>query len=207
MDSNKIKRLIIIGASGHGKVVSDIARLNGYKNIVFLDNNSALRECAGYPVLGPDTMTRELEGDIFIAVGNNEIRKKLMERDIGRRFPVLIHPKAVVAEDVVIGDGTVVMAGSIINPGVRIQKGCIINTSSSVDHDCVIENYCHISVGAHLSGTVTVGEQTWIGAGVVVSNNITICNNCIIGAGAVVVNSIEKTGTYIGVPAKEKVGE
>ena len=198
-----MNRLIIIGASGHGKVVADIAVLNGYKDIVFLDNDPEIKTCAGYPVLGPDTMTSELDGDVFVAVGNAEIRKKLMERDANRNFPVLIHPSAVVADSSEVGVGSVVMAGTVINPGARIGKGCIINTSSSVDHDCVVGDYVHISVGAHLSGTVVVGTGTWIGTGAIVSNNVNICGECMIGAGAVVIKDIGEPGTYVGVPARK----
>ena len=110
-----MNKLIIIGASGHGKVVADIAALNGYKDIVFLDNDSGIKTCVGHPVLGPDTMTSELDGDVFVAVGNAEIRKKLMERDANRNFPVLIHPSAVIAESAEVGTGSVVMAGAVIN--------------------------------------------------------------------------------------------
>lgn len=199
-----MNRLIIIGASGHGKVVADIAVLNGYKDIMFLDNDPEIKTCAGYPVLGPDTMTSGLDGDVFIAVGKAETRKKLMERDANRNFPVLLHPSAVVAESAEIGAGSVVIAGAVINPGAQIGKGCIINTSSSVDHDCLVGDYVHISVGAHLSGTVVVGTGTWIGTGAIVSNNVNICGGCMIGAGAVVIKDIGKPGTYIGVPARLK---
>lgn len=198
-----MNRLIIVGASGHGKVVADVAKRCGYSDIVFLDNDGTISSCAGYPVLGPDTMVAGLEGDVFIAVGNSQTRQRLMERDRGRVFPVLVHPDAVVAADVEIGAGSVVMAGVVINPGVRIGKGCIINTSSSIDHGCEISDYCHISVGAHLCGTVRVGEQTWIGAGVTVSNNVNICSNVLIGAGTVVIDDIGESGTYVGVPAKK----
>lgn len=199
-----MNRLIIIGASGHGKVVADIAALNGYKDIVFLDNDPEIKACASYPVLGPDTMTSELDGDVFIAVGKAETRKKLMERNKTRSFPALVHPSAVVAKNAEVGVGSVVMAGAVINPEARIGKGCIINTSSSVDHDCVVGDYVHISVGAHLSGTVVVGTGTWIGAGAIVSNNVDICADCVIGAGAVVIKDIDEPGTYVGVPAKLK---
>lgn len=197
-----MKRLIIIGASGHGKVVADIAKKCGYTDIVFLDNDPNIKSCAGHPVLGPDTMTAELDGDIFIAVGKAEIRKKLMERDSDRNFPVLIHTDAVISDDVEIGEGTVVVAGTVINQGSRIGKGCIVNTSSSVDHDCIIGKYCHISVGSHLCGTVRIGDNTWIGAGATISNNVNICGGCTIGAGAVVIKNIDEPGTYVGVPAK-----
>lgn len=200
-----MNRLIIIGASGHGKVVADIAKLSGYRDIVFLDNNLEIKECAGYPVSGPDTMVKDLEGDLFIAVGNAEIRRRLMDREADRSFPVLIHPSAVIAEGVKIGDGTVVMAGAVVNPDTKIGKGCIVNTSSSIDHDCVVEDFSHIAVGAHLCGTVHVGKGTWVGAGATVSNNVNICGSCMIGAGAVVIKDIEEPGTYVGVPAKLKM--
>lgn len=198
-----MNRLIIIGASGHGKVVADIARLNGYEEIVFLDNNPELKECLGYPVLGPDTMTIELDGEILIAVGNCLIRKNLMERECGRVFSTLSHPSAVIANDVVIGEGSVVMAGAVINSGTKVGKGCIINTSSSVDHDCIVGDYCHISVGAHLAGTVCVENCGWIGTGATVSNNVNICPDVVIGAGAVVIKDIDEAGTYVGVPAQK----
>ena len=199
----QINRLIIIGASGHGKVVADIAKRCGYEDIVFLDNDQEIKSCAGYPVLGPDTLAAELEGDIFIAIGKAEYRRTLMDRYVGRNMPTLIHPNAAIADDVKIGAGSVVMAGAVINPNTRIGRGCIINTCASVDHDCIVEDFVHIAVGAHLCGSVTVGKETWIGAGSTISNNITICKNCMIGAGAVVIRNIKYPGTYIGVPACE----
>lgn len=195
-------KLIIIGASGHGRVVADIAKKCGYNEIVFLDNDLNISTCAGYPVLGADSMVSQLEGDLFIAVGNGQIRKKLMGRETDRHFPVLIHPNAVVADDVEIGCGSVVMAGAVVNPGVQIGNGVIVNTCASVDHDCEVGDFVHVSVGAHVAGTVTIGENTWIGAGATVSNNVNICGDCMIGAGAVVIKDINEPGTYVGVPAR-----
>lgn len=197
-----MNRLIIIGASGHGKVVADIAVLNGYKDIVFLDDDESIKECAGWPVVGKSTQAPD--GEVFVAVGNPETRKRLMALYRDRAQPVLVHPKAVVAENVKIGSGTVVMAGAVINPGVTIGKGVIVNTSSSIDHDCSVGDYSHISVGAHLCGTVKVDDIVWVGAGATVINNVNICSNVVVGAGAVVIKDINEPGTYIGVPAKKK---
>ena len=191
-------KLTIIGASGHGKVVADIARLNGYNRIVFLDDNPEVSTCGIYPVIGKTD--KNVDGDLFVAIGNSEIRKRLAE---GRTLINLIHPNAVIADGVQIGEGSAVMAGVIINPGVILGKGCIVNTSSSIDHDCEIGEYVHIAVGAHLCGSVVVGNNTWIGAGAIVSNNVKICSNCTIGAGAVVIRNITESGTYVGVPTRK----
>ena len=198
-----MNKLVIIGASGHGKVVADIAVLCGYDQIEFLDDDESLSNCGRWPVVGKTSKASENHDDLFIAIGNAETRKMMIERYSNKHLVTLIHPDAVIADGVTIGIGTVIMPGTVINPDVDIGKGCIINTSSSVDHDCLLENYVHISVGAHLSGTVHVGELTWIGAGAIVSNNIDICADCVIGAGAVVVNDIIESGTYVGVPAKK----
>lgn len=196
-------KLTIVGASGHGKVVADIAKKCGYTDISFLDNDADKKMCLGYPVIGSVSLLSEINDDVFIAIGNSDVRKELMTKYSFLKYPILIHPNAVVADDVEIDDGSVVMAGSVINPGAKIGKGVIINTCSSVDHDCIIGDYCHIAVGAHLCGNVVVGDSTWVGAGTTINNNVTICGNCMIGAGAVVVKNITRKGTYIGVPAKQ----
>lgn len=201
-----MNKLIIIGASGHGKVIADIAEQKGYTDIAFLDDNKTQEICSHYPILGTSKQACQyLDRDFIIGIGNAQIRKKLTEEllRLGSNIVSLIHPKAVVASDVHLGFGTVVMAGAVINPSVTIGNGCIINTCASIDHDCIIGNYVHVSVGAHVAGTVTINDDTWIGIGAAISNNIFITKNCLIGAGAVVVKDIKKSGTYIGIPAKK----
>ena len=202
-----MNRLIVIGASGHGKVVTDAAKQMGYKDIVFLDDDTSIIECAGFPVVGTSGDLSSLEGDVFAAIGNGFIRQEVMENNEDRTFPTIVHPSAVIADGTVLGAGSVVMAGAVINPGTVIGKGVIVNTSCSIDHDCSIGDFAHISVGSHIAGTVSIGKQTWIGAGAVVSNNITICEGCMIGAGTVVINDINEKGRYVGIPARLLVKE
>jgi sugar O-acyltransferase (sialic acid O-acetyltransferase NeuD family) len=198
-------KLIIIGASGHGKVVADIAiKMNKWQSIVFLDDDQAIKISIGLEVIGKtaDAFTYKDEADFFVAIGNNAVREKVQEKLIeeGLNVVSLIHPSAVVGIDVEIEIGTVVMAAVVINSSTRIGKGCIINTSSSLDHDNVIEDYVHISPGASLAGKVKVGKGSWLGIGSIVSNNVNICSGCKVGAGAVVVKDITEPGTYVGVP-------
>lgn len=200
------KRLVIIGSGGHGKVIADLAKLNGYREIVFLDDDINKKTCGTYPVVGTSKdVSRYTDWDFVVAIGNNAVRRRVQTGLIEQGLTVvsLIHPNAVVAEDVQIGEGTVVMAGAVVNPASVIGRGCIINTCASVDHDNCIGDFVHISVGSHLAGTVQIGAETMIGAGAVVSNNIRICGGCMIGAGAVVVRNIEESGTYVGVPARK----
>lgn len=200
--------LVIIGASGHGKVVADIACQLGYSNIVFLDDNTEVKMCGNFKVVGKcNAAPKYSTADFIVAIGDANIRQKLHGElnQKGLHLISLIHPAAVVALNVKIGVGTVVMAGAVINPHVEIGQGCIINTCASVDHDCIIGDFAHISIGSHIAGTVKIGRKTWVGAGAIVSNNIDIVDDCILGAGAVVVNNILKPDTYVGVPARKMV--
>lgn len=203
-----MKRLAIIGASGHGKVIADIAVKNGYEEIVFLDDNPNVQECAGFRVVGTSgEVDIYPDCDVIVAIGNASIRKKIHKQVGEDRLATLIHPQAAISRRVTIGKGTVVMAGAVINSDSKIGEGCIINTGASVDHDCNIGDFVHVSVGAHVAGTVIIGDGTWIGAGATVSNNIEICGECMIGGGAVVVSNIKEKGTYIGVPVKKMKSE
>ena len=195
-----MNRLIIIGASGHGKVIADIAVKNGYEDIVFLDDDESLQECAGFPVIGKTQEAQTLCGDKIVAIGNASIRARIQKE---LDTVTLIHPNATIGRRVTIGKGSVVMAGAVINSDTVIGDGCIINTAASVDHDCVIEDFVHVAVGAHLCGTVHIGKNTWIGAGATVSNNINICEDCMIGAGGVVTKDINEEGIYIGIPVEK----
>lgn len=202
------KKLLIIGASGHGKVVADIAlSLGKWEEIYFLDDDKSIKKSLGLEVIGTTDKIADYidEYDMFVGIGNNEIRKKLYMKleQLGASIPVLVHPSAVVGKEVTIDKGTVVMAGVVINCSTTIGKGCIINTGARIDHDNLIEDFVHISPGSLLAGTVTIGECTWLGIGSVVRNNIKIAKKCLIGAGAVVVRNITKNGVYIGVPAKK----
>ncbi len=200
-------KLLIIGASGHGRVVADIAiKMNRWQQIAFLDDDEEIQSPIRVKVIGKsnDAFTYINDYDIFVAIGNNKTREKIQTQlgVAGANIPTLIHPSTIIGEKVEVGIGTVVMAGVVINCCSTIGEGCIINTGAVIDHDNVIEDYVHISPGARLAGTIKVGQGSWLGIGSVVSNNVNIISGCMIGAGAVVVKDITEPGTYVGVPAR-----
>ncbi|OOQ92651.1 acetyltransferase [Bacillus cereus] len=201
------RKLLIIGASGHGKVVADIAlKMNKWKEILFLDDNENIKTSMGIEVIGKsmDVFKYMNDCDFFIGIGNNSIREDIQSKleAKGASLPTLIHPSAVIGEQVELAAGTIVMAGCVINCCTKIGKGCIINTSSIIEHDNLIENYVHISPGVNLAGTVKIGKGTWLGIGSTVSNNINVVSGCNIGAGTIVIRDITEAGTYVGVPAR-----
>ena len=199
------KKVIIIGAGGHAKVIADIVLKSNDILVGFLDDHLEKgTHILGYEVLG-DSSCAHLYQDCYfiIGIGSNKVRYTL-SKQLDVKWYTAIHPKATIAIDVHIGEGSAVMANAVINTSAHIGKHCIINTGAIIEHDNMISDYVHVSVGAKLAGTVYVGKYTRIGIGAVVSNNLKICENCDIRAGAVVIKNLIKSGNYQGIPAKIK---
>ena len=199
-----MKSIVIIGASGHGKVIADNALKNGYTDICFVDDY-VTGECMDFPIIGKCDDLENLDDgktDFLIGIGNNATRKVIAEKN-RVNWATIIHPSAQIAANVSIGKGTVVMAGAVVNACASIGAHCIINTCAVVEHNNVLEDYVHISPNAALGGTVHIGMNSHIGIGATVSNNIDVCSDCTIGAGAVVVRNIKVCGTYVGAPTRK----
>ncbi|XXM72944.1 acetyltransferase [Lysinibacillus sphaericus] len=201
------EKLLIIGASGHGKVVADIAlKMNRWQSVAFLDDNENINSSMGLEVIDTSSEVSKYieEYEVFVGIGNNVTRQKVQEKleTLGAEIPVLIHPTAVIGEQVEIENGTALMAGTIVNCCTRIGRGCIVNTGSTIDHDNCIEDFVHVSPGANLAGTVYIGKRSWLGIGSVVSNNINITSDCKLGAGSVVIKDITDPGVYVGAPVR-----
>lgn len=197
------KKVIIVGAGGHAKVVADIILQNGDEIIGFLDGINPTGSFIEYPKLGSQSdFKKYMDAFFVVAIGDPHVREKIVHQMNGVKWYTAIHPSAQISTvDVSIGAGTVVMANAIISSGAKIGRHCILNSACIVEHDNILEDYVHISVGAKMAGTVKVGTRTLIGIGATVSNKIIIEKDCIIGAGAVVVKNINQSGVYVGVPA------
>lgn len=193
--------IYIYGSSGHGSVVLEILQKSNIKIDGFIDDFESNSEFMGFKVFKMSKSLIKTSDSIFIAIGNNHIRKRIAE---SIKFQPInaIHPNSIISATAKFCLGTCFMPGSIVNSNVEIGTHCIINTNASVDHDCLIHNYVHISPMATLCGNVSVGELTHIGAGSVILPNVKIGKNCIIGGGAVVINNVPDNYVVVGNPAK-----
>ncbi|PKM35509.1 MAG: acetyltransferase [Gammaproteobacteria bacterium HGW-Gammaproteobacteria-10] len=202
-----MKRLAILGASGHGKVVADAAESAGWSEVVFFDDAwPELQKNGLWRVCGD---TRELirsflnfDG-VSVAIGSNRIRvQKCAElADHGAKLATIIHPSAEVSRYAKLGGGSVVFAGAVVNVDVVTGQAAIINTGATIDHDCCLGDGVHISPGANLAGGVTVGNLSWLGIGASVKQMIKIGDRVVVGAGAAVINDISDDLIVAGVPA------
>lgn len=190
--------IFIYGASGHGKVVIEIAEALKLNIVGIIDDNRNIKSVFDYQVIPPFAS----KAQIVLAIGNNITRKKIVQKNPNWHYRTLIHPKANISTRSKLGSGSVVMAGVTINTSVTIKSHCIINTNASIDHDCVIDNFAHISPNVALAGNIKVGEGAHIGIGASVLPNINIGKWSVVGAGAVVIEDVPDNVIVVGNPAK-----
>ncbi|BCK18635.1 acetyltransferase [Vibrio cholerae] len=208
VSKNSLGSCAILGASGHGKVIAEMAELNGYSDIHFYDDRwPSLGRVELWQVSGnSETLLKQARNyaNVVVAIGNNATRLEKYNQLVasGASCLPLVHPSAIVSRYANVENGTVVMAGAVINPFSRIGQACIINTAATVDHDCVIEDGVHLSPGVHLAGGVEVAQASWLGIGCQIKQLIKIGSNAVVAAGATVINDVLANQMVVGVPAK-----
>jgi sugar O-acyltransferase (sialic acid O-acetyltransferase NeuD family) len=203
-----VKKIAVFGASGHGKVVAELAEESGYQVVFFDDAYPDKQKIEHWPVVGDfvDLLnSKENYKHAVVAIGNNQIRFNLSDKllNSGFNLPVLIHPNAVVSRYAQIEDGTVVFANAVINAFSKISCYCIINTSAIVEHDCMLGDAVHLSPNVALAGGTKIDKLSWLGLGSVTRQLVRIGSNVIVGANATVVKDIPKNVTVVGTPAAQ----
>lgn len=198
-----MSKICLFGASGHGKVVKDIAISTNTVVEAFIDDNPKNEFLHEIPVVTSQEMATYNANKFVVSIGNNKIRK-VISKKVKNAFATLIHKTAIISPTANISEGTVVMAGTTINADTTIGKHVIINTAAVIEHDCTIADFAHISPNATVTGNVTIGEGSHIGAGAIIIPNITIGKWATIGAGTVIINDVPDYAVVVGNPGKIK---
>lgn len=206
------KKIVLIGAGGHAKVIIDIlVKYEEYEIIGCLDKSYREKQkILGYDVIGDDSVIQNLYNggvkNAFVALGNNKLRYEISKDLISKGFTLInvISKNSYIADSVKLGYGIAIMPGAIINSNTIIGNNVIINTNASIDHDCNIGDNCHIAPGASLSGYINLGTGAFLGTGCNVRDRINIGQWSTIGVGSAVVKNIPSYSLAYGVPAKVK---
>lgn len=204
-------QVIMLGAGGHARVLIAALKLHGIEVAGCLAPRPPEANWpTDTPYLGGDDKLAALApANVQLvnglgSVGSTAKRQQLYDGLTARGFSFLavVHPTAIVADGVILGDGVQVMAGAILQAGAVIGANVLVNTGAIVDHDCRIGAHCHIATGACLSGGVELGTSVHVGTGASIIQGIHIGDRTLIGAGAVVVRDIAGGVTVVGNPAR-----
>ncbi len=194
-------KIVLYGASGHGKVIAEIFNNQTDVALIFIDDSPKFEKLLQIPVLNRNAIKLDSHSQLIVSVGNNRVRKNIVS-SLQVSYAKAIHHSAVISSNSSLDEGTVVMAGVLVNPNVKVGKHCILNTGSIIEHDCSIADFVHISPGVALAGNVTIGEGTHVGIGSTIIQNVTIGKWATIGAGAVIIKDVPDYAVVVGNPGK-----
>lgn len=196
-----MRRICLFGASGHGKVVKDVATSKGIEVEAFIDDNPKSKFIHDVVVVSAQEIGKYKELKFLISIGDNSIRK-IISKKLKSTYIKLIDNSAIVSPTAKVSEGTVIMSGARINADTKLGKHSIINTNAVIEHDCIIKNFVHISPNATVTGGVIIGEGTHVGAAAVIIPNVKIGKWVTIGAGAVITKDIPDYAVVVGVPGR-----
>ena len=203
-------KVFVFGASGHAKVVIDILERTPDIEVAFaIDDAPAVkgRSLCGHPIIGgrDELLAHRAQATAgIVTIGDNSARRDIAAWLVAQGFQLgrAIHPAAILARAVIIGDGTVIMAGCVINTDTSVGANVIVNTGSTIDHDCAIGDGAHIAPGCHLCGGVRVGVGSFLGAGTTVVPGVRIGAKVVVGAGSTVLDHVADGARVAGSPAR-----
>jgi len=193
----------IVGAGGFGREVywslNPIERAN---SVFFVDDE--YWDGSDEKIL-PLSRFESDKFELVVAIADSLHRERIVNSlPKNTKYFTHIHPTAQIqGEDVTIGEGSIVCAGSIITTNVKIGKHAHINLITTIGHDCVIGDYFTTAPGVQISGNETIGNNVYFGTRSCIKQKLSVCDNVIIGMNAGVVKNITEPGTYVGTPAKK----
>lgn len=193
----------IIGAGGFGREVYWSLPIDERKNAVFFVEDNYYD--GNNEIVFPLSKLNVDEYEVIVAVADSKVRERIVNKlPKNVKFFTHIHHTALIqGNDVEIGEGSIICAGSIITCNVKIGKHAHINLITTIGHDCVIGDFFTTAPGVQISGNETIGDRVYFGTRSCVKQKIKICDDVIIGMNAGVVKNIDESGTYVGTPAKK----
>ena len=209
------RKTVIIGAGGFAKevyeVFTKVSNWNKDDNsqfLGFLDDNETLHgtEFMGSRVIGGiDWLSDNPKTEIILGIGSPHIKRKIIDKisKIGNfKYPTLIDPNAILGDDVRVGDGVFIGAGTIITTNIDIKDYVTINLSCTIGHDSVLESFVTVAPGVNISGNCNLNEGVDFGTNATIIQGKSVSEWSIVGAGSVVVKDIPSNVTVVGNPSK-----
>ena len=206
-----MKRIAIIGSSELGRQIAHHARCNGYVVSGFFDDFQKDETVDGIPVFGTcdsvcSSYNQSLFDELICAIGYNhfDFRQYIYERFMQEKIPfaTLVDKSCHIDSTAQIGNGSVLYPGVFIDKGVKIGDNVLVNLCSTISHDSSIGSHTFIAPRVAIAGFTQIGKRCMLGINSTVIDNVCVADDVRLGGGGLIINNLDKSGLYVGVPAR-----
>lgn len=143
---------------------------------------------------------------MFVAIGYSNMRNRSImfnkAKEKGYRLINFISKKAIIRENLIMGENNVILSSCDIEPFVAIGNNNVFWTGSIVGHHAVIGDHNYFSGGSGVGGNCIVGNLCFLGNAALMVNNLVIADETYMISGAIILKNTEKAGKYHGNPSK-----
>lgn len=191
----------IYGAGGFGRETAVCARHLGLDIAAFID------DVATGQVMGIDIVRPESVGEgsrVVVAIADPGTRRRIVESLAARRmeWTSVVDASTTWIGECALGSGIVVLPHVHVSVSAIVDEHVHLNYGATIGHDARIGAFSTVLPGAHIAGSVTIGEAVLVGSGATILQGLTIGDGAVIGAGAVVTRDVLPSTTVLGVPAR-----
>lgn len=207
-----MKKLAIIGSGDLGQLIAYHTTQNSNYEVVgffndFLEKGTLVKS---KPILGSTNdiavLFQKKNFDcLMVGIGYQHFgfRKKIFEQFKGQiPFANIIHTSAYIDPSCQLGEGLFILPGCVLDYNVVLEDNVLLNTSCSISHDSKVGQHSFLSPRIAIAGFVKIGTCCNIGINTTIIDNIQIADNVQTGGGTVVIKNLEKSGLYVGNPAR-----
>lgn len=206
------KKLIIVGAGGlgrevHGWIKDWVVHHPDHVLTGFIDDGGiSLNRFSHYADVISTVDAYEPKADEYLvcAIGKPSDKKYVIDKLIakGAQFLTLIHPTAIVGENVTLGRGVLICPYSVLSVDLTVGDFVTVNTLCTISHDSHVGHFSTLSLHCDVTGGVILEDGVFMGSRASVLPKLRVGRGAVIGAGAVVIQDVLPGSTVVGVPAR-----
>jgi sugar O-acyltransferase (sialic acid O-acetyltransferase NeuD family) len=207
-------QIVVLGAGGDALVIAESiiqAQLAGapVKLAGFLDDKLVGEELYGERVLGGLDDWPRLDSAIRFVPAIQKVKDAMRRAERieamgmpAERWITVIHPRAAVSSDAVIGHGAFIASCATVQPESRIGAFASLRAGAMLGHHCEVEDHAYVGPNAVMCGRSALKRGAHLGPGAVLLESKVMGEFSVAGIGAAVTKNVAAHTIVFGNPAK-----
>lgn len=133
--------------------------------------------------------------ELFVALSYSKVnqnRRRICQQAItmGYTLASYISSKATKFDTFKHGYNCFVLEDNTLQPFSKIGNGVTLWSGNHIGHHSIIRDYCFVSSQVVVSGSVEIGELSFLGVNSTINDSLKVGSSCVIGSGSLISKNI-----------------